>query len=438
MYYIRRKTSSILISVIVVYVILFIYIIIYSDDFLYNQNVVSEMWLHSASDNYCFPSASSHAQQPLLFKFFYACDKEIVFFDKMFAVVSNVLFESFIRPQNQTPTSQPLTKFGLRSLSTHCAGVVDITGLHLKEPILTWVKQMRLTERFNDNEKAPVHRDIGLLLSRHDEGNLYHAMTQMYNIVIAKLLLGISPNRSVVGIFADDYGSHTILQELWDSFFQETLPLSGESHRKFHFDKLIMINSGYEGYLNHHRLSKLPFVGEFKQYFKSLFGACSQRKLDCSSINIRVILRQDGMYRNGTIKVTERKFYNERNLLKEIQKSFPSHSVKGLRLENYPMKTQLLFISKTDFLIGVHGAGMTFALFLPEHAGVLELFPLYRDTGNVHYRTISKWRNLHYRAWQNFKTENEFPNFQTHFPVRVIAYYIQEFLNSRCKRHSIS
>lgn len=436
MYY-RRKTLPILLSVLTVYVIVFIYIIVNLDK-LYNQNDVSEMLLHSASDNYCFPSASVHAQQPFLFKFFYACDKDIVFFDKMFAVVSNVLFESFIRHQNQTPASQPSTKYDVRSLSTHCAGVADITGLHLKEPILTWVKQMRLTEKFHDNEKAPVHRDIGVLLSRHDEGNLYHTMTQMYNIVIAKLLLGISPNKSIVGIFADEYGSRTILKELWDSLFQETLSLTGESHRKFHFDKLIMINSGYEGYLSHHRLSRLPFVGEFKQYFTSMFGTCGQRRLDCSSINIRVILRQDGTYSNGTIKVTERKFYNERNLLEEIQKSFPSHSVKGLRLENYPMKTQFLFISKTDFLIGVHGAGMTFALFLPEQSGVLELFPLYRDTGNVHYRTISRWRNLHYRAWQNFKKENEFPNFQTHFPVRVIVYYIQEFLDSRCKRHSIS
>lgn len=436
MYY-RRKTTSVLLSVILVYVIVFIYIIVNSDN-LYNQNVVSEKWLPSVSDKYCYPSASAHAQQPFLFKFFYACNKEIVFFDNMFAVVSNVLFESFIRPQNQTPASQPSTRYDFRSLSTHCAGEADIRGIHVKEPILTWVKQMRPTEKFNDNEKAPVHRDIGFLLKRHDEGNLYHTMTQMYNVVVAKLLLGISPNKSIVGLFADEYGSRTILQDLWDSLFQETLSLTGESHRKFRFDKLIMINSGYEGYLNHHRLPELPFVAEFKQYVTSLFGTCSLRKLDCSSINIRVILRQDGTYSNGTIKVTERKFYNERKLLEQIQNSFPSHSVKGLRLENYPMKTQFLFISKTDFLIGVHGAGMTFAIFLPEHSGVLELFPIYRDTGNVHYRTISKWRNLHYRAWQNFKTANEFPNFQTQFPVRVIVYYIQEFLNSRCKRHSIS
>jgi glycoprotein 2-beta-D-xylosyltransferase len=256
-------------------------------------------------------------------------------------------------------------------------------------------------------------------------------MTQIYNIVVAKYLLQIVHNDSVV-IFVDFHSGNTVLKDLWNVLFEEAMHIRSPVPRLY-FDTLVMVNSGYEGHLNHFRLPTLPFISEFTEFLANKFEICRQRELNCLNMNILIILRQDTRNKDGTLTVTERKFYKERHMISQLKKDFPKYNIRGVRLESFPIRTQFSFISQTDFLIGIHGAGLTYTLFLPEHAGVLELFPSYRDTGNTHYRTISKWRNLFYRAWQNFNLKNEFPNFETHIPVRIIKYYIMEYIEIKCK-----
>ena len=434
MHYNNRKIQFLLLSLEIVYAIFIIYVIVYLN-ILYKAGTEEENLLTESFLNSRCPFSTKVNSHPLHFKFFFACGKEIMFFDKMFAVLRNVVFQTSIDNRKLSNNSKSGWRHSIQTVSSHCKSqFVDIAGLHLIDPILSWMKTVKIVESLDKREEEYERRSVGFVITRHDVSNLYHTMTQVYNVVVAQLLLGLTPtckNNRCVGLFMDKHGEHTDLQELWDGLFQEKL-YQGQGQR-FHFDTIVLINSGYEGYLNHLRSPELPLIAEFQRYIPNLFGICDQRKLSCSSINIRVILRQDEMLNNGTIRIRERKFYNERKMLEEIQNSLPGHNVRGVRLENYPMKTQLTFISHTDFLVGVHGAGLTFALFLPEHAGVLELFPRYRDTGNVHYRTISKWRNLYYRAWQNYRAENEFPNFHTRFPVKNIVYYIMDYLDAKCK-----
>ncbi len=49
----------------------------------------------------------------------------------------------------------------------------------------------------------------------------------------------------------------------------------------------------------------------------------------------------------------------------------------------------------------MHGAALTHILFLPRHAGVIELFPYLPPGEEGHFRTFSKWRGLHYTSWKN-------------------------------------
>ncbi|XP_048755573.2 EGF domain-specific O-linked N-acetylglucosamine transferase-like [Ostrea edulis] len=358
--------------------------------------------------------------------FFYACAKEIKLYENMFAVLNHVVIEpsgDCLYQNNDT------CGFNMKFLSTHCRNRTDLRGMHLKDPILSWLKALKITNKISD--KPHSSRGVGFIVARHDVNNLYHTMTQIYNIVVAKHLLQITYNDSVI-IFVDVHNEKTMLQELWNSLFKDAIHTRKPMPRLY-FDTLVMINSGYEGHLSHLRLPNLPFISEFTEFFTRKFEICRRRELNCLNINILIILRQDTRNENDTLLVTERKFHNERQMLSQLRKEFPKYNIRGVRLDSFPIRTQFSFISQTDFLIGMHGAGLTYTLFLPEHAGVLELFPSYRDTGNTHYRTISKWRNLFYRAWQNFNLKNEFPNFETRFSARTIGYYIMEYINAKCK-----
>lgn len=63
------------------------------------------------------------------------------------------------------------------------------------------------------------------------------------------------------------------------------------------------------------------------------------------------------------------------------------------------MDEQLRLVLVTDVLVGMHGAGLTHALFLPPHAGLIEFFPSRRAHQNEHFRRIALNHKLKYLRW---------------------------------------
>ncbi|CUI12344.1 Hypothetical protein, putative, partial [Bodo saltans] len=53
--------------------------------------------------------------------------------------------------------------------------------------------------------------------------------------------------------------------------------------------------------------------------------------------------------------------------------------------------------SNADVIVGVHGAGLTWASFLPRHGGLVELFGGDRGSGNRHYHNLASLADIHYR-----------------------------------------
>ena len=72
-----------------------------------------------------------------------------------------------------------------------------------------------------------------------------------------------------------------------------------------------------------------------------------------------------------------RKIKNENDLLKSVKDSMPEYDVRGIQIDTLVMEEQVRIISTVDILIGMYGAGLTHTLFLPKHAGLIELFPKY-------------------------------------------------------------
>jgi capsular polysaccharide biosynthesis protein len=85
------------------------------------------------------------------------------------------------------------------------------------------------------------------------------------------------------------------------------------------------------------------------------------------------------------------------------------------------VREQVTLASNTDVLVGMHGAGLVHALFLPPWAGIVELYPAYCSTRLRHFRRLAAWRGLAYRRWRNRDPACEQPDHRTEIPPAVLA-----------------
>ncbi|ODN03890.1 EGF domain-specific O-linked N-acetylglucosamine transferase [Orchesella cincta] len=93
-----------------------------------------------------------------------------------------------------------------------------------------------------------------------------------------------------------------------------------------------------------------------------------------------------------------RKILNEDNLLQTLR----NNTNLSVRRVAFTWQTdfveQLSIIAETDILIGMHGAGLTHLLFLPDWAVVFELY----NCGDVHcYADLARLRGVKYMTWQD-------------------------------------
>lgn len=77
-----------------------------------------------------------------------------------------------------------------------------------------------------------------------------------------------------------------------------------------------------------------------------------------------------------------------------LQENYPKYTINVVDFAALTIKEQILVMQTTDVLIGIHGAGMTHLMWLPEHSVVGEILP---PGLNGHlFRNMAKMRNLPY------------------------------------------
>tara|TARA_B100000925_G_scaffold291113_1_gene278102 strand:- start:1967 stop:2887 length:921 start_codon:yes stop_codon:yes gene_type:complete len=96
--------------------------------------------------------------------------------------------------------------------------------------------------------------------------------------------------------------------------------------------------------------------------------------------NITFILR------NGTREITNIDF---------VKNKLQSYNVNYIYLENHSIKEQIEKIANTDILIGVHGAGLSWCIFMKNGSTLLEMYPGNSNTDN--YIRWCKIANINYK-----------------------------------------
>ena len=105
-------------------------------------------------------------------------------------------------------------------------------------------------------------------------------------------------------------------------------------------------------------------------------------------IRITIIDRQT-RYRN---------ILNIDQLINALQKKNKNFVVQKVNFHHrMPFIDQMTIVANTDILIGMHGAGLTHVLFLPDHA---VLFELYNCDDEHCYKDLARLRGVKYLTWE--------------------------------------
>jgi glycoprotein 2-beta-D-xylosyltransferase len=298
-----------------------------------------------------------------------------------------------------------------------------------KNHMNSWITSIKLVKELN--KSADLEKEFTLAIQRYEYANLYHSMTDFYNTFLMMRFFNRTPSNTKILII--DGHPNGLLDSIWSVLFDD-VQRAGHMKRPTRFKELVWAMQSYNSPMVRHRSPGLPLVEDFSQFFLTRYNIISQHTLHCDQFNVLFVWRRDYVShpRNPKGKIT-RKIKNEVELIDTIKSKYPNFTVRGVQIDLFDMKKQLKLIASTDVLIGMHGAGLSHTLFLPKHAGLIEFYPTYWSIGNIHFRAMAKWRNLHYMNWVNRDRSNEGPKGYTRIPPNILLSYFRLMVERMCK-----
>ena len=256
-----------------------------------------------------------------------------------------------------------------------------------------------------------------LIVLRFEYANVFHAMTDWYNVFLAQRFLGLSSSRVVL---ADGHPA-TPLDEGWRTLFGDVRRIATFPRAACRFDTLVLTTLGWDSPLLDFDAWRLPLVEDFRRFVLGAHGVDVDAPRPGGPRRVTLVLREDyRAHAHGEASAAERKFANAEALTGALA-AMPGVSAHAVAMERLSVREQVTLASNTDVLVGMHGAGLVHALFLPPWAGIVELYPAYRSTRPRHFRRLAGWRGLAYRRWRNRDPAREHPDHRTEIPPAVLA-----------------
>ncbi|ESO92054.1 hypothetical protein LOTGIDRAFT_233310 [Lottia gigantea] len=352
--------------------------------------------------------------------------KQIKICNGEFAILNNVLLEPF-NSDRTDPNPDP--KFTIK-----CDSLPDVK-FQRENHLNKWYDNIICTPNDVVQTKIPVENHLTIMVRRYEYANLYHTMTDFYNVFILIKELGASFNDTNILLW--DYHPSGLLDDTWLVLFNRVYSIEDVRPKKV-LKKLVWGIIGYNSPMSAFHLPRIPLVEDFSEFFLSRYEIRPKLKLSCERLNILFIWRHDYVaHPNNPSGLIQRKILNEQEILRAVQKSNPRHSVEGVQLDVLPMRKQLQLIAHTDILVGMHGAGLTNTLFLPKHAGLIELFPYVVFQSKwvgayLHFESIARWRKLKYIPWRNPDKDNQYQQYNTKIHPDVVTDLVSQMKAQIC------
>ena len=297
----------------------------------------------------------------------------------------------------------------------------------------TWMNALKADR---DVASVDVHQinEFTIAVQRYEYVNLYHTMTDWYNAFLVMQFFGRNAQETNIVIFdSHPYGS---LDSVWPQLFNSTFRLSALPV-KSRFRRMVWSIVGYSSPIKTYSSPYPPLLEEFRTFFLSSFDVKADRRTDCGKrLSVLFLWRRDYVaHPRNPSGFVQRKIRNEAKLINYVRQKMPEVDVRGVQIDALAMRDQLELIVSTDILVGVHGAGLTHAIFLPRGAGLLELLPNAMWETSEHFEAIASWRRLVYLRWTNndIVLENESQGLLT-VPLRVVTACLRRIRRQMCSK----
>jgi hypothetical protein len=241
-------------------------------------------------------------------------------------------------------------------------------------------------------------------ITRYDFANIYHTACDWYNFYQAIQLFG--HRNSDVNVLLLDGHPRGSLDKSWEVAFGKVLRLSDFSNfSSVCFDELYLTSPGYKTPIFPKIARDISFCrgsSHLEDFSNSFLKKFKVHRESDEKLYIGYIFRKDYLAhpRQGIKPHISRKIANENELLefakRRVFRELGKHAeVIPLFLEKVDLHEQIRLISKCKILVGVHGAGLTHALFMNPKSILIEISPPAYSSLQF-FEILSKAKGLNY------------------------------------------
>ncbi|XP_075039512.1 EGF domain-specific O-linked N-acetylglucosamine transferase [Mixophyes fleayi] len=286
---------------------------------------------------------------------------------------------------------------------------------HRKSPLQSWFAELRTYTSLGFRPIDDGHCDIIVekptYFMKLDAGvNMYHHFCDFVNLYLTQHINNsFSTDVHIVMWDTSAYGYGDLFVETWKAFTDHEI-----IHLKSYDLKRVCFKDAVFALLPRMRYGlfyNTPLISDC--HSTGLFRAFSQHVLHRLNIS-QETLKEEKIRVTILIRSTEfRKILNLDKLVGALKTVPLFHvNVVDYKYRSLGFLEQLKITHNSDIFIGMHGAGLTHLLFLPDWAVVFEL---YNCEDERCYLDLAKLRGVHYITWE--KADKVFPQDKGHHPT---------------------
>ncbi|CAF1062220.1 unnamed protein product [Didymodactylos carnosus] len=272
-----------------------------------------------------------------------------------------------------------------------------------KSPLQSWYSELRVFTPLNDSSLLTKKCDIifdkpTYLIKLDSSNNMYHHFCDFINFYVSQHM--------------NNTFSLDIQIILWDTSNSDYWSYFSDTWKAFSSNPLIHLKS-----LNRKRVCFKDAVFTFLA--RMFFGLYYNMPLipGCTNTNLfrsfqqyvlhRLNVKQYGPLKSNLIRITllnrttqYRQILNFNEIIQHLQaKSNNEYVINVVDYNmNVPFLQQLNITYNTDIFMGIHGAGLTHLLFLPDWATIFEI---YNCEDKDCYLDLARLRGVKYFTWEN-------------------------------------
>jgi glycoprotein 2-beta-D-xylosyltransferase len=286
---------------------------------------------------------------------------------------------------------------------------------------------------------------VTFILTRYEYANLFHTLTDFYNVYQLARIHKVAAPR--VAIF--DGHARGGLDDVWGALFPDhpILWLRDIANRSVCFRDVVLVHAGYSSPLSVFIFDPPPiscapnyFVKDFANFILRAYGLEHLRPPSHAGAPLRVVLelreprRTHPRQRTPTVA---RRIANAASVVEAFGAAVGGWGQKGeggavvrsveflpVRFSDLPFVEQLHIARSADVLVGLHGAGLSHALFLDEGAALVEIVPV-GFSAHAHFRTFAEWGGAKYRPFY-LQGDAEEPKGGYELPAAQVVSHVRE------------